>query len=102
MTETHPADPVFIHGILPRSGTNFLWDLLLLHPDCARAREPINEDMFLDHSNHLTAFVDNLRAGWDPVWGTFGDDLPDRLYAGIGEGLVSFLWADRSRRLLSM
>jgi protein-tyrosine sulfotransferase len=95
------ANPIFIHGILPRSGTNFLCDLLLLHPDCSRAREPVREDLFLDHSDHLVAFAEAMRAAWDPRWGTFGSDLPDRLCAGIGEGLVSFLWADRSRRLVT-
>jgi hypothetical protein len=95
------ADPIFIHGILPRSGTNFLWDLLLLHPDCSRGREPVNEDLFLDQSDHLVAFADALRAIWDPRWGTFGPDLPERLFAGIGEGLVSFLWSDRGRRLVT-
>jgi hypothetical protein len=101
MTDKHPADPIFIHGILGRSGTNFLWNLLLLHPDCARAREPVNEDMFLEHSGHLLRFVDDVRASWDPMWGTFGPDLPERLCEGLGEGLVSFLWTDRGRRLLS-
>jgi protein-tyrosine sulfotransferase len=95
------TDPIFIHGILPRSGTNFLCDLLLLHPDCARAQEPVREDLFLDHSDHLVAFANAARAAWDPSWGTFGADLPDRLYAGIGEGLVSFLWNDRERRLVT-
>jgi len=99
--ESHPADPIFIHGILPRSGTNFLWDLLLLHPDCARAREPIREDLFLEHSDNLAAFVAGVRGAWDPIWGTFGVDLPDRLYACLGEGLVSFLWVDRDRRLVT-
>jgi protein-tyrosine sulfotransferase len=101
MTDIHRACPIFIHGILPRSGTNFLWDLLLLHPDCSRAREPVNEDQFLQHSGHLAAFVDAVRAAWDPNWGTFAADVADRLYAGIGEGLVSFLWTDRNRRLVS-
>jgi protein-tyrosine sulfotransferase len=101
VSETRRADPIFIHGILPRSGTNFLWDLLLLHPDCVRAREPVNEDLFLEHSDHLAAFVRDTRAGWDPVWGTFGPDLPDRLYSAIGEGLLSFLWTDRQRRLVT-
>ena len=101
MIERHPADPVFIHGILPRSGTNFLWDLLLLHPDCARAREPVNEDLFLDASDHLVQFVKTVRGSWDPRWGTFAADLPDELARSIGEGLVSFLWTDRQRRLVS-
>jgi protein-tyrosine sulfotransferase len=101
MSDIHQADPIFIHGILPRSGTNFLWDLLLLHPDCARARDPVNEDLFLEHSDHLAAFVEAVRAAWDPKWGTFGADVPERLYAGVGEGLVSFLWTDRNRRLVT-
>jgi hypothetical protein len=101
MSDSHPADPVFIHGVLGRSGTNFLWNLLLLHPDCGRAREPVNEDMFLEHSDHLVRFVENVRSSWDPIWGTFGPDLPDRLYEGLGEGLVAFLWSDRERRLVS-
>jgi protein-tyrosine sulfotransferase len=95
------ADPIFIHGVLPRSGTNFLWDLLLLHPDCVRAQEPVNEDLFLDSSDHLVRFVDAVRASWDPKWGTFAADLPDRLYASIGDGLISFLWTDHERRLVT-
>src|SRR4029450_11031710 len=89
------------HGILPRSGTNFLWDLLLIHPDCTRARTPVNEDLFLDHSDDLVAFVSTVRAAGDPIWGTFGPDTTDRLYAAIGDGLLSFLWTDQDRRLLS-
>lgn len=95
------ADPIFIHGIMPRSGTNFLWDLLLLHPDCSRARAPVREDLFLDHSDHLHAFTETVRAAWDPDWGTFGPDMPSRLRAGLGEGLVSFLWTDREHRLVT-
>ena len=101
MIETDRDVPIFIHGILQRSGTNFLWDLLLLHPDCAPPRDPVREDLFLDHSDHLVAFVDAVRGAWDPIWGTFGADLPDRFYAGIGEGLVSFLRTDVNRRLVT-
>ena len=101
MVEIEQADPIFIHGIMPRSGTNFLWDLLLLHPDCAPAREPVREDLFLDHSDHLTAFVEAVRTAWDPRWGRFAPDVPERLHAALGEGLVSFLWDDRDRRLVT-
>ena len=59
MIDIHRADPIFLHGIQPRSGTNFPWDLLLLHPDCARARQPVNEDLFLDHFDPLVAFVED-------------------------------------------
>jgi protein-tyrosine sulfotransferase len=99
--EIRRAEPIFVHGIMPRSGTNFLWDLLLLHPDCAPARDPVREDLFLDHSDHLTAFVEAVQAAWDPRWGSFTPDIPARLQAALGDGLVSFLWADRSRRLVT-
>jgi protein-tyrosine sulfotransferase len=95
------TDPIFIHGILPRSGTNFLWDLLLLHPDCAPAREPVREDLFLDHADHLVAFTEEVRAAWDPRWGDFAPDVGDQLQAALGDGLVSFLWTDRTRRLVT-
>jgi protein-tyrosine sulfotransferase len=101
VVEIEQADPIFIHGILPRSGTNFLCDLLLLHADCAPAREPVREDLFLDHSDHLTAFVKAVRAAWDPRWGDFTPDVPERLHAALGEGLVSFLWDDQGRRLVT-
>jgi hypothetical protein len=101
MSEAARRAPIFIHGILPRSGTNFLYDLLLLHPDCASARRPVKEDLFLDHSDHLVAFTKAVRAAWDPRWGTFGADIPDQLCAGIGEGLLSFLTIDPHRRLVT-
>jgi hypothetical protein len=95
------AEPIFIHGILPRSGTNFLWDLMLLHPACAPAVPPVREDLFLDHSDHLVAFAAEVRAAWDPRWGLFDPDIPQRLHAALGEGLTSFLWVERDRRLLT-
>jgi protein-tyrosine sulfotransferase len=95
------GDPIFIHGIMPRSGTNFLWDLLLVHPDCAPAREPVREDLFLNHADHLVAFAEEVRASWDPRWGDFAPDVGERLQAALGDGLISFLWTDRSRRLVT-
>jgi protein-tyrosine sulfotransferase len=100
MIRINPPDPIFIHGILPRCGTNFLWDLLLLHRDCGPAVHPVREDLFLDHSDPLTAFAAAVQAAWDPRWGEFDTDIPARLQAAIGTGLLSFLWTDRSRRLI--
>ena len=94
------VSPIFIHGILPRSGTNFLWDLLLLHPHCAGPVDPVREDGFLERSDHLVNFAASAQAAWDPEWGTFGSDLPARLHAALGTGLLSFLSVDQSRRLV--
>jgi protein-tyrosine sulfotransferase len=86
---------------MPRSGTNYLYDLLCLHPDCAPAREPIHEDLFLQHADHLLAFVSAVGAAWDPGWGRFDDALPGELQSALGDGLISFLRADRDRRLVT-
>ena len=86
---------------MPRSGTNYLWDLLCTHPACAPARLPVREDLFLEHSDHLADFVEAVRSAWNPSWGDFSDELINGLYAGLGEGLTSFLWIDRDRRLLT-
>jgi protein-tyrosine sulfotransferase len=95
------ADPIFILGILPRSGTNYLFDLLNLHPACARARDPVREDLFLDNSDHLVSFVAALQASWDPRWGKFSAALAEALQGSLGDGLLSFLWEHRDRRLLT-
>ena len=96
-----PPDPIFIHGVLPRSGTNFLCDLLLLHPDCTRARAGVDEDLFLEHSDHLLTFTRSVREAWDPAWGPAGSDVDERFHASLGDGLVSFLWANRAKRLVT-
>jgi hypothetical protein len=94
-------DPIFILGIMPRSGTNFLWDLLCLHPGCAPARSPIREDFFLEYSDHLLAYTKDVGDRWDPSWGVFGDDLMPGFHEALGGGLISYLWEDRDRRLVT-
>jgi protein-tyrosine sulfotransferase len=93
-------DAVFIHGILPRSGTNFLWKLLLLHPDLAGGRAPVYEDRFLEHSDALVGFVETVHSAWDPQWGEFADDIEEQLLGAIGRGLTSFLAASDEKRLV--
>jgi hypothetical protein len=95
------AAPIFILGIMPRSGTNFLWDLLCLHPDCAPGRPPIREDFFLEASDHLLGYTSAVRAWWDPNWGHFDDVVMDEFHRSLGDGLISFLWVDRDRRLVT-
>ena len=95
------ADPIFILGIMPRSGTNHLWDLLCLHPRCAPARSPIREDFLLECSDHLVAYTRAARDRWDPMWGVFADDLEPRFRESLGDGLISYLWEDRERRLVT-
>ena len=77
------ADPIFILGIMPRSGTNYLWDLLRVHPACAPAREPIREDFFIEESDDLLAFTRHVAERWDPMWGAVDYELIRRFRVGI-------------------
>ncbi len=81
--------PIFILGILPRSGTNFLRDLLRAHPDCGPP-ERVWEDFFVYHADLLCRYVDKVCAHWTPRLG-IDDALRDRLYVHLGSGVISFL-----------
>jgi hypothetical protein len=98
---TGETSPIFILGITPRSGTNYLWDLLRLHPSCGAARHPVREDLFLEHAEHLTRFAAEVRSSWDPKWGVFEDGIENELLAALGDGLLGFLTVDPQRRLLT-
>jgi hypothetical protein len=95
-----PPSPIFILGVAPRSGTNFLWDLLRLHPDCAPGREPVREDFFVEYADLLLRFTDQVSARWDPLWGSIDHGLVAELRASLGAGLLDFLTVDRGRRLV--
>jgi hypothetical protein len=97
---TVPA-PVFIFGLTPRTGTNYLWDLLCAHPSCAPGREPVREDFFLEHADLLADFVRTVPLRWDPSWGEVTDQTRAELSASIGNGLLGFLSTDDQRRLVT-
>jgi hypothetical protein len=46
------SQPIFILGIMPRCATNFLSNLLLLHPDCV-PRDTVWEDFTIARSDLL-------------------------------------------------
>ena len=100
LDESAPPAPIFILAPLPRSGTNFLWDILRLHDDCATGRSPIWEDYLLRNAHHLAQFVDGAQGSWDPVWGPT-DHLRGDLAASLGDALVRFMTIDPDRRLLT-
>ncbi len=94
------ARPIFILAPLPRCGTNFLWDLLRLHQDCAAGRSPIWEDYLLKNSGPLVDFVDAAQRSWDRVWGPT-EHLRAELKRSLGDALVQFLTVEPDRRLLT-
>jgi hypothetical protein len=91
--------PIFILGIHGRSGTNFLADLLSLHPDCA-VPSPIMEDYILHHADVLVDYSKSVFWHWSrvPTW-KIDDRLEDLLLQGIGNGLIKFInsQADKKR-----
>lgn len=85
------APPIFILGIMPRSGTNFLHDLLLLHPSCRGSL--LAEDYLTAHSDLLVRYAESTVSHWSPRWQAKKTwTHPERVLAEyIGHGLISFL-----------
>jgi hypothetical protein len=80
--------PIFILGISQRSGTNFLFDLLRLHPDCG-APSTNWEDFLVAKSDPLFGYVSSVYSGWRRR-GT-AQEVEDLLYEQLGSGLISVL-----------
>lgn len=81
--------PIFILGILPRCGTNFLWDLFTAHPDCAGVG-PIHEDFLVYHARHLIEYADSVYKSWNRDWGA-GESLRGQICENLGAGVCRFL-----------
>ncbi|MBE9138215.1 sulfotransferase [Nodosilinea sp. LEGE 07088] len=110
------VDVVYITGIMTRSGTNFLYNLLCLHPQCRGvAARAMAEDHFLDNFNLLDRYVSNVSSHWSrhgrlyekhPEMESVNQDLQAQLFKSIGDGLLLYLsrfgeeqgmWDDRDR-----
>ena len=82
--------PIFILGIMQRSGTNWARDLLLCHPDCYAAR--IQEDFLLANSHLLQRFGTSLYRTWPEKWQADQRVGPqDRLHRMLGDALLAFI-----------
>jgi len=83
-------NPIFIIGIMERSGTSFLLNLLKLYPECAPIRSPIYEDHFLRRADLLIRYADSLQKLWESH-GKADENLMNIFYKNLGDGLISFL-----------
>jgi hypothetical protein len=93
-------DPIFILGIMQRSGTNFLYELLRLHRDCDIS-VTLWEDHLVRYTNLLMKYANSVYNHWNPTWGV-DERLKDLLCQCIGNGLLSFLSAhNKGKRLLT-
>lgn len=97
-------DPIFILGITPRSGTNFLGALLRLHPDCGSPRHPFQEDYLTHNSASLAKYVkevyNNLSHQGQRI---IDSEIKSILLKSIGNGLVNYLSSriENNKRLLT-
>jgi len=91
--------PIFILGIAHRSGTNYLHDLIRLHPACEPASSVLEEDFLIAQAHLLRDYAESIARFWKKRWGTVGLDQEKKmLYAHIGDGLTSFLYTQLERR----
>lgn len=80
-----------IYGILQRSGTNLLNQILLLHQDCVRPAVKIREDWFVDYSDSLWEYAELLFRMWsNPNWVGKQFSKTD-FFSKIGEALMDYL-----------
>jgi hypothetical protein len=81
--------PIFVLGVLERSGTNFLSDLLSLHPDCGTAA-PLHEAFFLFEADRLERYAVRTVSKWPERWSPSKSGVDD-LLASLGRGLLDYL-----------
>jgi Sulfotransferase family len=91
--------PIFILGIAPRSGTNYLHDLIRIHPACDSESSALEEDFLVANAPLLLRYAASVSRSWKQRWGE-GELEQEKhlLCAKIGEGLASFLHAQLNRR----
>jgi hypothetical protein len=89
--------PVFILGITRRSGTNYLADLLRLHP-ATTTREPIHEDHLVQRAHHLRRYVEATTNSWSEAWGVDRAAEQATLWRALGDAIVGFLTAGAGDR----
>jgi hypothetical protein len=84
------AKCLFIHGVSYRCGTNYLHDLLVLHPDCTSGF--IHESFLLEHSDLLRRYISSTTTEWNSNWlkEVGRVEAQRELARALGDALVSF------------
>ena len=89
---------IFLLGIMPRSGTNFVHKLITLHPDCGERTE-IPEDRLLIPADQLATYAARVAGGWKRSWNV-PDAERELLLRSLGDGLIGFLAASVKERFV--
>lgn len=89
--------PIFVLGVMQRSGTNYLNNLLLLHPN-TRPPGIVWEDFHLAHAERLMQYVEENEKHWSDEWRESLDAKlgSESLLKHIGSGIIEFMKAQSS------
>lgn len=90
---------IFVLGIMPRSGTHFLGNLLCHHDDCIKS--PLIEDGLIARSDLLEKYVKRNYNIWKNDDALPAFEIRDILMESLGEGLKLFLQKGKIRELES-
>jgi hypothetical protein len=86
------APPVFIIGIMPRSGTNFFSDVLQLIDARFQLPHTLQEDFLLENSNFLTEYVERTYERWKRIpWLEQPEQWKRLLSDQLGDALLRLL-----------
>src|SRR5262245_36301143 len=81
--------PIFVLGMARRTGTNFCFQLLSLHPDVAPAAR-LPEDFALHDADLLVEYAERTRRHWNARWGHH-PEAGARLVRSLGDAVLAFL-----------
>ncbi|MEM7271499.1 MAG: sulfotransferase [Actinomycetota bacterium] len=99
MTAANGQAPIFILGMLQRTGTNHLWDLFALHPNVETAA-PVFEDHLVRWAPHLVAYADDVSRGWSPEWNVPPEEA-EQLLRHLGKGVQQWLAQRSTKRIVT-
>ncbi len=92
VTSDECTDPIFILGIMQRCGSNFLKDIVCLHPDCGFPGHPLVEDFLAQNASLLTQYIKSVSVDWNSLGrGPVYDELEVELGHYLGDGAIAFL-----------
>lgn len=89
---TKPSEPIFILGLMHRSGTNFLHNLICLHPACTGQKD-LAEDFLVSKLSSLEAYVSGVQGQWNSRWNP--DEKDKQLRGQLAGALLNFCSQER-------
>lgn len=88
------SNHIFLFGVMPRSGTNFIFRTILKHPAVKIAKPP-GEDYLIYGIEHLDQYLEKVNSKWSSNWNGMNKELQvAKLRLSLVSGLYSYLQKD--------